>query len=571
MDGKDHAVRHDQLTRARPGGTKLAPPTPRAGLIARVDLQGLLQAGLAGRLCLLDAPAGFGKTTLLAQWSAAAGGGRVAWASLDEGDNDPTRFWIDVVEALRTVEPGVGASARGALHHPSVDLRRAVLPGLLNELRAIDAPLVLVLDDYQLVTEAKCHRTLGFFLEHCPAGVHVLLSTRVDPPPASGQNAGPGGAGRAPGRRAVVHRRGGVRAAERREGLRLASSDVERLAERTEGWAAGLYLAGLSLRDREDASAFIAAFHGDNRHIADDLTAEVLAFLVPLDDHRQWYRYHQLFRELLRPELASRAPTLVPALHRRAAAWHRRADHVDKAIAHATAAGDFTDANALITTRWLEYWRRGRRTTVLRWLDGLPEEAITADPAVAFVAAWIGGFSGASKQEVERRLAAVEDTTWEGAPPAGIVPLEFGAALAQAVLAFDDVGRSVGAARRALELAGEQSSPFVWMARAALGHALYLAGRGLQARPRLEELVRRVAAADQPYAVVSALTALAVRAAASAEALGLTAEPLCGLMQLALGRALTRQGKLEEAEQQLEWAIEGMSPALGRCSSEPTS
>jgi LuxR family maltose regulon positive regulatory protein len=597
--------------------TKLAPPTPRAGLIARVDLQGLLQAGLAGRLCLLDAPAGFGKTTLLAQWSAAAGGGRVAWVSLDEGDNDPTRFWTYVVEALRTVEPGVGASALGALRRASVDLRRAVLPGLLNELRGIDSPLVLVLDDYHLVTDARCHRMLGFFLEQLPAGVHVLLSTRVDPPlPLARMRAREELAElrvadlQFTGEEASALLNGAM-------GLRLASDDVERLAERTEGWAAGLYLAGLSLRGREDASAFIAAFHGDNRHIADYLTAEVLAgqpeairsfllrtsvperlsgplcdalletegsadllaelersnlFLVPLDEHHQWYRYHQLFRELLRLELASREPSLVPALHRRAAAWHRRAGHVDEAIDHATAAGDFTDANALIATRWLEYWRRGRRATVLRWLDGLPEEAITADPPVAFVAAWIGGFSGASKQEMERWLAAVEDTAWGGALPAGIVSLEFGAALAQAVLVFDDVGRSVGAARRALELAGEQSSPFVWMARAALGHALYLAGRGLEARPLLEELVRRVAAADQPYAVVGALavlsllagdaddestaSALATRAAASAEALGLTAEPLCGLVQLALGRALTRRGKLDEAEEQLEWAIE---------------
>ena len=596
--------------------TKLGPPAPRAGLIARTGLQALLRSALAGRLCLLDAPAGSGKTTLLAQWSAAAGG-RVAWVSLDEGDNDPSRFWTYVVEALATVEPGVGAPALDALWRPSADLYRAVLPSLLNDLRAIGSPLVLVLDDYHLITNSACHQTLGYYLDHLPAGLHVLLSTRTDPPlPLARMRAREE---LAELRVADLQFSGEEASALLNDamGLRLAGDDVERLAKRTEGWAAGLYLAGLSLRGREDPSAFIAAFHGDNRHVADYLTAEVLGgqpaairafllrtsvlerlsgplcdavgeaegaaellrelersnlFLVPLDDHRQWYRYHQLFRELLRLELADREPSLPPALHRRAAAWHRRAGHVDQAIGHATAAGDFTQATALIAARWLDHWRRGRRATVLRWLDGLPEEAITADPAIAFVAAWIGGFSGASKQEVERWLAAVEDTTWEGALPAGIVSLEFGAALAQAVLVFDDVERSVGAARRALELAGEQSSPFVWMARAALGHALYLAGRGPEARPLLEELVRWVAAADQPYAVVGALavlsllagdaddestaTALATRAAASAEAQGLTAEPLCGLMQLALGRALTRQGKLDEAEEQLKWAIE---------------
>jgi LuxR family maltose regulon positive regulatory protein len=596
--------------------TKLAPPAPRAGLIARAELQALLRSALAGRLCLLDAPAGSGKTTLLAQWSAAAGG-RVAWVSLDEGDNDPTRFWTYVVEALRTVEPGLGATARSALQGASADLRRSVLPSLLNDLRAIGSPLTLVLDDYHLVTEASCHRTLGYFIEHLPAGVHVLLSTRADPPLPLARMRARGELAEL--RVADLQFTGEEAAALLNDAmdLRLAGDDVERLAERTEGWAAGLYLAGLSLRGRQDPSALVAAFHGDNRHIADYLTAEVLAsqpdtirafllrtsvlerlsgplcdalletegsaellrglersnlFLVPLDDHRQWYRYHQLFRELLRLELAGREPALVPTLHRRAAAWHHRAGHVDEAVSHATAAGDFAEANALIAAHWLEYWRRGRRATVLRWLDGLPPEAITADPPVAFVAAWIGGFSGATKQEVERWLAAVEDVSWEGALPDGIASLAFGAALARADLMFDDVGRSVAAARRALELAGDQPSPFFWMAQAALGLTLYLAGRGAEARPRLEELVRRVAAADQPYAVVGAqallsllagdagdeptATALATRAAASAEALGLTAEPLCGLVQLALGRALTRQGRLDEAEEQLEWAVE---------------
>jgi LuxR family maltose regulon positive regulatory protein len=140
----------------------------------------LLQTGVQTRLCLLAAPARSGKTTLLTQWRAAAGGGRVAWVSLDEGDNDPTRFWTSVVEALRTVEPSLAALA--ALPGPRVDLHRVVLPSLLGELAAVDPRLVLVLDDYHLVTNATCLHTLGLFLEQLPAGVHLVLSTRVDPP-----------------------------------------------------------------------------------------------------------------------------------------------------------------------------------------------------------------------------------------------------------------------------------------------------------------------------------------------------------------------------------------------------
>jgi ATP/maltotriose-dependent transcriptional regulator MalT len=596
--------------------SKLVPPAPRAGLITRAGLQSLLRARLQAKVCLVDAPAGFGKTSLLAQWRAVAGGGRVAWVSLDEADNDPTRFWVYVVEALRTVEPGVGTAALQALQRTSLDHERVVLASLLNDLGGIAAPLVLVLDDYHLITNPTCHQTLAFFLDHLPIGVHVVLATRVDPPlPLARMRA----------RQELTELRvaelqfTGEEAAallNAAMGLRLTPGDVARLTERTEGWAAGLYLAGLSLRGREDPSAFIASFHGDNRHVADYLTADVLArqpseittfllrtsvlrrlsgalcdavletegssgrleelersnlFLVPLDDRREWYRYHQLFGELLQMELASREPALVAALHRRAAAWHRAAGDVDEAIYHATATGEFGAAGELIAAHWLAYWRGGRGATVARWLEGLPEEAIAADPPVAFVAAWIGGFSGASKQECERWLTVLEAPGWKGRLPAGIRSLAFGAALARAAALFDDVGRAALAARRALELAGPQPSPFWWMAQAALGHALYLSGRSAEARPPLEEVVARASVTEQPYAVLTGLAvlsllagdegddatamALAHRAAAAAEAQGLSGEPLCGIVHMALGRALTREERHTEAREQLEWAL----------------
>jgi LuxR family maltose regulon positive regulatory protein len=593
--------------------TKLAPPTPRAGRIVRAGLQSRLQASLQAKLCLLSAPAGFGKTTLLAQWTA-VGAGRVAWVSIDEGDNDPTRFWMYVVEAFRTVEPGVGGAAMAALQRTGADLHRVVLPSLLNELSAVGAPVVLVLDDYHLVTNATCHQTLAFFLDHLPAGAHLALSTRVDPPlplarlRASGELA----------ELRVADLQFSDEAASAllngSMGFRLSAGDVARLVERTEGWAAGLVLAGLSLRGRQDASTFIASFQGNNRHIADYLIGEVLQrqpeavrrfllrtsvlerlsgplcdavlqtegstellrelersnlFLVPLDDRREWYRYQTLFGQLLRLELDRCDNALLPELHRRAATWYRDKGNVEEAISHASAAGELTEAGALIARHWLTYWRRGRRITVARWLEGLPEEAIAASPPVAFDAAWIGGFSGASKQETERWLAAVEDVTWKGALPEGISSLAFGAALTRGAAVFDDIGRSVRAARRALELAGPQPSPFYWMAQAALGHALYLSGQPGQARPQLEELTARVSAADQPYAVVTALAvqsltadddraaaALAWRAMVITETYGLGAEPLCGIAHLALGRALARHGRLAEAEERLGRALE---------------
>jgi LuxR family transcriptional regulator, maltose regulon positive regulatory protein len=608
--------------------TKLWPPAIRAGLLSRAGLQSLLEVGLGAKLCLVEAPAGFGKTTMLAQWRAAAGPGRVAWVSLDEGDNDPTRFWVYVVKALGTVEPSVGASSLAALGRPSADLYRTVLPGLLNGLSAAGAPLFLVLDDYHLITNPTCHQTLGFLLDHLPVDVHLVLATRADPPLPLARM-------RARGELAEVRvadlqftNEEALALLNGSMGLQLRVGDVQRLAERTEGWAAGLYLAGLSLRGRQDPSAFIAAFHGDNRHIADYLGAEVLVrqpdtirtfllrtsilerlsgplcdavleaqgsarlleelersnlFLVSLDDRRQWYRYHHLFAQLLRLELASREPGLLATLHHRAAAWHRQAGNLDEAIGHASAAGEFVEAAALIARHWLTYWRRGQRATVARWLDGLPDEAIMANPPVAFVAAWIGGFSGASKQECERWLAALEDSTWEGGlQDDGVISLAFGANLTRAVLVFDDVGRSVAAGRRALELAGPKSAPHWWMAQSALGHTLYLSGKSAETQPDLEELIGRVPAAAQPVAVVLALAvlsllagdqeddrtalALAHQAAATADTQGLSTEPMCGIAYAALGRALARQGELAEAEAQLRRALEpvGIDSMLGQ-------
>jgi LuxR family maltose regulon positive regulatory protein len=246
-------------------------------------------------------------------------------------------------------------------------------------------------------------------------------------------------------------------------------------------------------------------------------------FLVPLEDRRDWYRYHH------------REAALIPVLHWRAAAWHRHGGDVEEAIDHATAAGEFTEAGALIAARW---------------------------------------------------LVVVEDADWQGALPDGISSLAFGAALTRAAVLVDDVGRGLQSARRALELAGPEPSPFHWMAQAALGQALYLSGRLADARPPLEELVARVSGAVQPYAVISALAVLSLMAAEEdvdqtarslaertmeiTDAQGLSAEPLSGIVHLALGRALARQGNLPQAQEQLEWALELVHRRHGRAASART-
>jgi LuxR family transcriptional regulator, maltose regulon positive regulatory protein len=621
----EHQSNQPSADAVSPGGpillrTKLHPPPVRAGLIPRARLDRLLEEGAQGRLCLIDAPAGSGKTTLLAQWSMAdQPSRRVAWVSLDEGDDDPVRFWAYVIEAFRVVQPALGEVSLKLLQGAgAVDLLTQVaLPQLLNELATVESELVLTLDDYHLVTNPDCHETLAFFVDHLPANVHLLVATRVDPPlPLSRL--------RASGE--LVE----LRIAEleftsseattllnQAIGLELTAEQVQRLWERTEGWAAGLYLAGLSLRDRANPSGFIASFEAGHRHIVDYLGTEVLArqpeplrsfmvhtsilerlsgplcdavleaensaallaeleqanlFLIALDDHRQWYRHHHLFAQLLRLELAEREPALVPVLHHRAADWYRDAGDAEAAIYHATAAGEFSQAGDLIARHWLAYQRQGRVATLERWLAGLPEDVIAADPPIALIAAWVGSQGDASIQEIERWLAVAEGSDYQGPLPAGIRSVPFGVAMVRSINVFDDVGGSLRAARQALDAAGPRASESYWMGAATLGRNLYLSGLGVEAQAVLEDIASNPPAADQqPFVVVNAFAllsllaggdgaheramALARRAMDVAEAQAVRYDPLNGVAYIALAQAVAGRGGLAEAEQLLEQAL----------------
>jgi len=609
----------------RPGGpvllrTKLRPPPVRAGLIPRARLDALLEAGAKGRLCLLDAPAGSGKTTLLAQWCLTdEASRRVAWVSLDESDDDPVRFWVYVIEAFRVIEPGFADAPLELLQGSgSADvLVQVVLPQLLNELATSGSELVLLLDDYHLISNSTCHRTLGFFVDHLPANVHVVLSTRADPPlPLARLRA----SGELTELRTVEL---GFTDAEAASLLRdalsleLTSEAVQRLWERTEGWAAGLVLAGLSLRGRADPGAFIASFEAGHRHVVDYLGSEVLVsqpeplrsflvrtsilqrlsaplcdavletgdsaerlaeleqanlFLVALDDHRQWYRYHHLFGQLLALELAEQEPELVPELHRRAAAWYRDAGDVEAAIHHATAAGEFAQAGALIARNWLPYARRGRIATVQRWLERLPDAFITANPPIAVLAAWVGGLCNVPMPELERWLAAAEASDYQGPLPPGMPTVPFVAAMVRAMNTFDDVGRSLRAARQAVAAADQRPSESYLMGAAALGRSLYLSGQVGEAEAVLRD-VASLALPDQQvfvginaFALLSLLAgeggdderamALAQQAMDLADAQSVRYDPMTGVAYIALARSTARQGGLGEAEHLLDQALQ---------------
>ena len=509
----------DSLVSAPLLETKLYVPRSRRGLVPRPRLSKRLDRGIASKLMLVSAPAGFGKTTLLTEWLAAgpaapADERLVAWLSLDRGDNDPASFWTYVIAALRTVASGVGESALALLQAPRSPPIETVLTALLNDLGATAGDIVLVLDDYHVVDAHDVQDGMAFLLGHLPPQLHVVIAGRADPAlPLA----------RLRGRGELVE----IRAAELRftpdeaaaylnemMGLQLTARDVAALEGRTEGWIAALQLAALSMQGRDDVAGFIAGFAGDDRYVVDYLGEEVLQrqsehvqafllqtsilgrlsgplcdavtgqsgskaklealergnlFLVPLDDRRRWYRYHQLFADVLHARLLDEQPGQVPDLHRRASAWYQQNGEPAEAIRHALAAGDFERAADLVELAIPAMRRTRQEATVRGWLEVLPDEVVRVRPvlSVHFAGAllargelegvegrlrdaerWLDGAAGAGagSQTPAAEMVVVDDEEFRRLP-AGIEVYRAAQALARG-----DVPGTVRHARRALDL-----------------------------------------------------------------------------------------------------------------------
>src|SRR5689334_8486767 len=398
--------------------TKLHVPWPPPGFVPRPRLVEALGLGMARGRVLVCAPAGSGKTALLAHW--ARGGGRpVAWLGLDAADSDPARFWRYAVAALDRARPGLA----GRVGPPPSRSFEELVTALINELAANPGPdeVLLVLDDYHLVDSGPVHESVAFLLENLPPGLRIVVSSRADPPLPLARL-------RARGQLAEL------RAAELRftpeeaaallgetAGPGLPAAAAEALVARTEGWAAGLQLAALSLRGHADAAGFAAAFSGSHRFVLDYLADEVLdgqtgqvraflletsvlerlsgelcdavtgragsqamlqdieragLFLVPLDEVRGWWRYHHLFADLLRIRLQAEQPGRAQALHRAAAAWCDEHDLADDAVRHALAAGDAAWTARLVERHVETILGRSEGETLRRWLSVLPEQAV---------------------------------------------------------------------------------------------------------------------------------------------------------------------------------------------------
>jgi len=487
-------------------------PLVRPDLVSRPRLIEQLNAGLDRKLTLVSAPAGFGKTTLLSEWihgrDAATAPLRAAWLSLDEGDNDPARFLAYFIAALQMVEENIGEGTPSALQSPQPPPIEAILTPLLNEIATIPNGFTLVLDDYHLIKAKPIHDALTFLLGHLPPPMRLVIATRQDPPLPLARLRGRG--------EMTEIRAGDLRFTEEEAapflnqtmGLDLTPDEVTALEARTEGWIAGLHLAALSLKGQADRTAFIQAFAGDDRHVMDYLVDEVLSrqseavlrfllrtailerlcgplcdavvggddqpgsgqdileyleqanlFIVPLDNRRQWYRYHHLFADLLRHRLRRTVGTQgIAPLHRRASAWYAHNDLRSEAIDHSLAAEDWEQVAQLIDQIVNDVLGGSAYfTTVLGWLDALPQEVVRAHPRLGVVRAWMLMLTLHS-DAAELCLQEVESTA-DGQLP-DEVRLQVTAIRAFLALRRNDVDTAIKLSHRVLEaLAQGVSAP----------------------------------------------------------------------------------------------------------------
>jgi LuxR family transcriptional regulator, maltose regulon positive regulatory protein len=542
--------------------TKLYVPPPRPRAVLRLRLTGHLNGGLNGKLTLVSAPAGFGKTTLLGEW--VAGCERpVAWLSMDEEDNDPTRFLAYFVAALQTIAPDIGEGVLGVLQSPQPPPIESILTALLNEIDTVPDDFVLVLDDYHVIDGSAVEEALSFVLEHLPPGMHLVIATREDPqlPLARLRARGQLSEVRADDLRFTPDE-----AAEflnEAMGLSLSKEDIAALETRTEGWIAGLQLAALSMRGLADATSFIKSFTGTHHFVLDYLVEEVLGqqsesvqtfllrtsilerlcgplcdavvsgpsasgqetleyleranlFLVPLDDERRWYRYHHLFAELLRQRLHQSAASSmgdevrdVAELHIRASRWYEDNGWEIEAFQHAASANDVERAARLVEGEGMPLIFRGAVAPVLTWLESLPTTELDARPSLRVIYAssllFVSQTTG-----VEEKLQAAEAALQGAAPDEKTRDLIGHIAAIRATLAViqQDVETIIAQSRRALEYLHPDNLPVRTATTWTLGQAYQLQGDHAAASQAYSEAIAISEAIGHSIITIMATTGL---------------------------------------------------------------
>jgi len=538
--------------------TKLYIPPPRPKVVLRPRLIERLNEGLHRKLTLISAPAGFGKTTLLSEWVSSCERlepkVRVAWLSLDEGDNDPIRFLTYLIAALQTIAANIGAGVLRVLQAPQPPLIESILTVLLNEITALPDNFVLVLDDYHVIDSKPADNALAFLLEHLPSRMHLVIATREDPdlPLARLRARGQLTELRVSDLRFTLSEAADF--LNRVMGLTLSAEDIAALETRTEGWIAGLQLAAISMQGQKDGESFIKSFTGSHHFVMDYLVEEVLQqqpervqtfllrtsildrlcgplcdavlldpsgsgqetleylehanlFIIPLDNERRWYRYHHLFADLLRQRLyqsfASPAGTgdaesRVNELHIRASQWYEDNDLEIEAFHHAAAANDVERAERLIEGKGIPLHFRGAVTAILGWLESLPTTVMNARPSLWWRYAsllLINGQTTGVEEKLQAAEAALQGAEADDKPRNLIGQI----AAARAVLALTryQVETMLAQSRRALEYLHPNSLSSRSSANWTLGYAYLLQGdRGAAGRTLTEAISISQASGD---------------------------------------------------------------------------
>jgi len=439
--------------------TKLYFPAPRENVVFRPHLIERLNEGLHRKLTLVSGPAGFGKTTLLVEW-VASHSQPTAWLTLDEGDNDPARFWTHFIAALQTLVSNIGAGEMSALQSPQLPSIESILTSLLNEIATLPDNFILVLDDYHLTDSKTIDDALTFLIERLPTHMHLIIATREDPNlPLARLRA----RDQLTELRVKDLRFTESEAAEflnRAMGLHLTSEDIGALETRTEGWIAGLQLAALSMQGLQDTAGFIQSFTGSHHFVLDYLLEEVLhkqsetiqkflmqtsilericaqlcdtvllnssingqeileyleranLFINSLDNERRWYCYHHLFSEILRNRLTRVHPDQVAELHRRASDWYASNNFPFEAITHALAIQDWSRAAEAIERYADELPLHGERNARLDWLESFPPQVLLDRPGLGLVYAWALFMSNQldnAEQQLDRLTPFVQTT-----------------------------------------------------------------------------------------------------------------------------------------------------------------
>lgn len=532
--------------------TKLQVPPCRSQLVPRQRLLTQLDAVWQQPVTLIVAPAGFGKSTLVCDWLS-HGKHPVAWLSLDEDDNDANRFLAYVIAALRTCHPDLGANAVALLATPQAPPMKSILTLLINDLESLTTPFALVLDDYHVITTLAIQEGIAFFIDHLPRQMHLILTSRADPPlPLA----------RWRGRHQLAEVRGEDLRFTPAEattflndimGLHLNEGDVAVLEARTEGWITGLQLAALSMQGCADRPNFVKAFTGSHRFVLNYLTEEVLQrqpaelqnfllqtailerlsgdlcnavtersdsqnhlerleqanlFIAALDYAGVWYRYHALFADLLRHRLQRQAPDQLPHLHRRAAVWYLQQNQPGEAIKHALAIPDFELAATWIEQMAHGAWMRGEMGLLLGWLKALPPTIVQARPRLALAYAWVLTYTGplhAVEGYVQMAEAALAHDPQEASLRGEI------AAIYATVASFRGATtRTITLCQQALLLIAPENTYLRTMTMQALGFAYRINGQVLEANKAFTEALALSQASNQLFWQIDALCNLGI-------------------------------------------------------------